>query len=400
MTRKTILISGASIAGPALAYWMSRYGWDVTVVERAPGLRDAGQNVDIRGAGRTVLHRAGIEAAVRAATTGEQGTQFVDRSGKVVAEFPVRASRTGGFTAELEILRGDLARLLVESDPERVTYMFDNSITQLENLPHEVRVSFQHGAARSFDVVVIAEGKNSRTRPLVFGNAPAVNALGMYTSYFTLPRNERDNDWARWYNAPGGRSMLLRPDNKGTLRATLSFLSEPMGYEDLSEQQQKDVLRETFADAGWEAPRVLDGLGAATDMYFEHLGQVKAPAWIEGRTALVGDAAHCATPISGMGTTLALVGAYVLAGELASHADHRDALRAYERIMRPYVEQAQQLPPGAPRIANPKTRAGIALLHAALRVGSSRVVGVIGAKFSSPSEDDDIELPDYSRLAD
>lgn len=399
MTRsKTALISGASIAGPAIAYWLATYGWEVTIVERAPGLRDGGQNIDVRGAGRTVARRMGIEDGIRDATTGELGTEFVRTDGRTVARFPAGISDTDGATAELEILRGDLARLLVDATPDTVEYVFGDSITAIDDRDDSVQVSFDQGDDRSVDLVVIADGMNSRTRKLVFGSAPTIRPLGLNTSYLTIPRTERDSDWARWCNAPGGRTMTLRPDTKGTIRATMSFLSAPGAHDGLTPDEQKTLLREKFADAGWEAQRILAGLDHEADLYFEHIGQVKAPAWTSGRVALLGDAAHCASPISGMGTSLALVGAYVLAGEIAAHVALRDAFRGYERIMRPYVDQAQQLPPGAPRIANPRTRAGIAVLNAAARIGASRAFSAIGGKLFSPPADE-IDLPDYSRLA-
>lgn len=394
---KTVLISGASIAGPALAYWLAEYGWNVTIVERAPALRDGGQNIDVRGAGRTVARRMNLEDGIRKATTGELGTEFVHSDGSIVARFPASTSDTSGATAELEILRGDLARLLVDATPDTVDYVFGDSITAIDDQPGCVRVSFDHADDRSFDLVVIADGMNSRTRRLVFGTAPTIRPLGLNTSYLTIPRTSADSDWAKWFNAPGGRTMTLRPDAKGTIRATMSFLSPPGAHDGLTPDQQKNLLRATFADAGWEAQRILDSLAQEEDLYFEHIGQVKAPTWTSGRVALLGDAAYCASPISGMGTSLALVGAYVLAGEIAAHVDHRDAFRGYERIMRPYVTQAQQLPPGAPRIANPRTRIGIAALNVAAKIGASRAFSAIGGKLFSPPADK-IDLPDYSHL--
>lgn len=395
---KTALISGASIAGPALASWLITYGWRVTVVERAPELRTGGQNIDVRGAGRTVARRMGIEDAIRDATTGELGTEFVRSDGSTVARFPAGTSDTAGATAELEVLRGDLARLLVDAAGDGVEYVFGDTITGIDDEKDHVQVSFEHGDDRSFDLVVVADGMNSRTRRLVFGTAPTIRPLGLNTSYLTIPRTPADSDWARWFNAPGGRTMTLRPDNKGTIRATMSFLAAPGAHDGLTTDEQKRLLRETFIDAGWEARRILDGLDQETDFYFEHIGQVQAPTWTSGRVALLGDAAWCASPISGMGTSLALVGAYVLAGELAAHVDHRDAFRGYERIMRPYVTQAQKLPPGAPRIANPRTRIGIAALNTAAKVGASRAFSAIGGKLFSPPADA-IDLPDYAHLA-
>lgn len=388
-----VLIAGASVAGPALAYWLHRHGYAVTVVERAPELREGGQNVDVRGAGREVIRRMGLEDAIRAATTGEAGVQFVDADNQVIGAFPAGTSDSGGATAELEILRGDLARLLVEATQDDVRYVFGDHLTALDDRGDHVDVTFAHGPARSFDLVVAADGIRSTTRALVVGAEPQIKPLGMYTAWLTIPRAASDTDWARWFNAPGGRTSTIRPDNVGTTRATLSFMSEPRGYEDLDDDEVKALLRERFAQVGWEVPRILGALDH-TDVYFEAIGQVIAPRWSRGRLALLGDAAYCASPISGMGTSLALTGAYVLAGELARTTDHTRAFVAYESLMRPYVERAQKLPPGTPRVANPETRAGIAALNLVVRIGSTRVVSSLaGALFTPPA--DNIDLPDY-----
>jgi len=220
-----------------------------------------------------------------------------------------------------------------------------------------------------------------------------VKPLGMYTAYLTIPRTETDTAWARWFNAPDGRTSTLRPDNVGTTRATLSFMSEPRGYERWDSAGQRDVLRRRFAGVPWEVPRILQALDGS-DVYFEAISQVQAPRWSVGRTAVLGDAAYCASPISGMGTSLALAGAYVLAGELATRPDHVSAFAAYESIMRPYVEQAQQLPPGTPRLANPRTRAGIAGFNTLVRVASTKAVQRIARKVFAPKAER-IELPTY-----
>jgi 2-polyprenyl-6-methoxyphenol hydroxylase-like FAD-dependent oxidoreductase len=397
MAGRTVLISGAGIAGPALAYWLARYGWQPTVVERSPALRTTGQNVDVRGAGREVARRTGVEELIRAATTGEQGTRFVDVQDRVHGAFPAGTSESGGATAELEILRGDLARILVERSTADSEYVFGDRITALDDTGDGVTVSFAEGGDRRFDLVVVADGINSGTRRLAFGQEAQIKPLNMYVAYFTVTREDSDDRWALWCTAPGGRAMTLRPDNEGTTRATMSFLSGPRGYDRLTLAEQKDVLRARFAGVGWQAPRLLAGLDRADDLYFEFLGQVKAPRWSSGRVALLGDAAYCASPISGMGTSLALVGAYVLAGELATHPDHREALRAYERIVRPYAEQAQKLPPGAPRVANPMSAAGLAVFHGALRLVSRPVFTRLGEKLFTPPADK-IDLPDYSSL--
>jgi len=371
MPAPTILISGASIAGPALAYWLNAQGWQTTVVERFAELRDTGQNIDVRGAGREVARRMGIEDAIRAATTGETGTEFVDADGTPVASFAAGTSDSGGATAELD------------------------QIVALDERGDAVGVTFAHGPARAFDVVVVAEGLRSRTRSLVFPGADIVRELGFYIAYLTIPRTADDTDRWRWLSAGRGRSVTLRPDNVGTIRASLGFMSDVRGLDELDHDAVATILRRTFADVGWVAPRVLAALDDAP-LYFDAVGQARMPSWSSGRVALVGDAAYCSSPVSGMSTSLALTGAYVLAGELAAHP-HRAAFARYEEIMRPYVDRAQKLLPGTPRIANPRSRTGVAVMNTVLRLAASPAaerLGVLGTKlFAPPAEK--IDLPTY-----
>jgi len=316
---RAVLIAGASVAGPTLAHWLERFGMEPTVVERAPELRVGGQNVDVRGAGRIVAARTGVEEAVRAAGTGERGLAFVDARGAVQAEFPAAsradAGRAGdGPTAELEILRGDLAQILHDHTRDRVRYRFGDRITRLDDDGHRVRVGFERGHEEEFDLVIAADGLHSGTRAITLPQRRDVRFLGLCLAYFTIPREESDDDWWRWYAAGGGRTVTLRPDRHGTTRAMLSFLSLSPAAARLSPDAQRELLRAEFRGAGWEAERVLDGMDRAADFYFEAISQVRPPCYANGRVGLVGDAAWCASPISGMGTTLALLGAYVLAG--------------------------------------------------------------------------------------
>lgn len=401
MTRPHVLIAGASIAGPALAFWLTRYGWSTTVVERAPAFREGGQNIDVRGAAREVLRRGGLEAAVKAATTGELGTRFLGEGGVTVAEFPATGSETDGATAEVEILRGDLSRILVDATATSTEYVFGDRITGLDDTGDGVEVTFEHGSSRRFDLVIAADGIGSTTRRIAFGDEAVVRPLGMEMTYLTIPRSDSDVDWWRWYSETPGLAVTLRPDRHGTTRAVLTSIVYDGGETERagrrSPDEQRARLHEQFDGVGWEAARVLAELDRADDVYFESVGQVHAPHWSRGRVALTGDAAWCASPLSGMGTSLSLVGTYVLAGELAAHVHHRDAFAGYERLMRPFVDQAQKLPPGVPRVANPRTRAGLAAFHAGLRIASSRVATRLGARLFSPPADR-IELPDYGHL--
>ncbi|MEJ5145529.1 MULTISPECIES: FAD-dependent monooxygenase [unclassified Sphingobacterium] len=397
MEKRTVLVSGASIAGPALAFWLHRFGFDVTIVERAEELRLGGQNIDVRDEAQKVVQLMGLEDEIRAANTGELGIRFVDVNNHTLAEFP---KTNGGFgTAELEILRGDLAQVFFNATKDNIPYIFGDQILALVEDKDKVNVTFKNSTPRSFDLVIAADGIRSSTRKLIFGDEPVIKYIGVYCSYLTIPRIDSDTSWAYWYNAPESRVLNLRPDNVGTTRASFSFLSPEKGYEKLSLQEQKGILKQKFADAGWQAPRLLQGLEESKDVYFDSISQVKAPRWTNGRCAMVGDAAYCPTPMSGMGASLSIVGAYVLAGELSRHQNHQDAFEAYEKLMRPYVEDIQNLPPGVPWLAHPKTKFGIKVFNTVLGIASSKLVKKIAKLFGAKGKKEikeRIQLPYYS----
>ena len=390
-----ILVSGASIAGPTAAYWLARAGHRVTVVERAESLRTAGQNVDVRGSGREVLRRMGIEDQVASETTGEVGIRFVDER-RVLAEFPAGTGDNAGATAEIEILRGALARILVDSAPGTVTYEFGDQVDRLDQDADGATVTMASGVSRRFDVVIIAEGARSRTRARIFDEVD-LRELGLYTAFGTIPRDTTDDRWWNWYNTTGGRSITVRPDNIGSTRVALSFLSKDPRLQEMDAEQQRAAVVATYADVAWQAPRIRAGIGTTDELYLDYLTQIRAPHLTHGRVILCGDAAWCATPVSGVGTTLALTGGYVLAGELATARSFAAAVAGYERRMRPLVDRAQKLPPGTPRLAHPRTRAGLAVMRTLLRAAGSRPVRSLADRFSSPTTDAD-ELPTYPAL--
>lgn len=394
MSRR-VLITGASIAGNTTAYWLGRAGWNVTVVERAPTFRDGGQNIDVRGAGREILRRMGLEEAALAHGTGEEGTAWVDDDGHPVAEFVTADLEGDGPTAEMEILRGDLARLLYDAARETASYRFGDHVTAIAQDEASVLVTLAGGTSERFDAVVVAEGVGSSTREMVFAGENEPRWMDLTIAYFTIPRTATDDRMWRWYNATDGRSVSLRPDRRGTTRAMLSIQKEPGGEQDWEVQRQKDWLREQFADAGWEAPRVLAAMRDTGDFYFDVLRQVRMERWSDRRVALTGDAAWCATPLAGAGATLAVTGGYVLAAELARAGDAVQAFAAYEEAMRPMVEEAQGVPKIAPRLMNPHSRLGIALLHGALGVASRPALRNIAAKlFARPPKQPDLSKYD------
>lgn len=386
MDQRRAVVSGASIAGLSAAYWLRSTGWEVTVLERAGSFRDGGQNVDVRGVAKQVLERMALTEVVRDLNTTETGTVMVDESGEVVAELPFGGE--DGATAELEVLRGDLARAVLDALPDGVDLCFDDTVEQVG--PDTVTTA--QGRLLDADLVVVAEGVRSRTRDRLFGDAVGTQPLGVTMVFGTIPRLPHDDDRWRWYTTTGGRQVHLRPDNRGTTRAILACTSDD-GLADLGRDEVMAALRERYADAGWEAPRVLEELATSDDVYVDDLTQVRMDGWHDGRVVLAGDAAWCVTPMGGGGASLALTSGYVLAATLDQHpGDVAAGLAAYEEWMRPLVDDVQTMPRWAIPVAYPQTRAGVAARRVVDRVVSSSLFEPVAARITDVAETDR-ELP-------
>ncbi|MBB5873586.1 2-polyprenyl-6-methoxyphenol hydroxylase-like FAD-dependent oxidoreductase [Allocatelliglobosispora scoriae] len=348
MRQQSVLISGASITGPALAHWLHRYGFATTIVEVGPALRPGGHAVDIRGVARRVVEEMGLLPAIRAAGVHERGYALVNGAGRITGAVPADAFGGGGIVAEIEIMRGDLSEILYQATRDGTEYLFGDRIAELAEGTDGVEVTFGSGLVRSFDFVIGADGVHSGVRRLAFGpQARFVTHLGAYTGYFTVPDPGNLDDWFLMYNAPGGLVASLRPERGGTAKASLSFRSPELAYDRHDVQAQKEILAERHARSRWLVPQLLDAVWEAPDFYFDSISQVRVDRWSRGRITLAGDAGYCGSPLSGLGTSLSLVGGYVLAGELASTPDdHEGAFARYQDEMRGYVEQCMELPPG------------------------------------------------------
>ncbi|MER7004511.1 FAD-dependent monooxygenase [Dactylosporangium sp. NPDC000555] len=392
-----VLISGGGIAGPALAFWLNRAGAEVTIVERATGPRPGGQAVDIRGVARGVVEQMGLMPAVLANRVDERGVALVDATGRRLAEMPAELFGGEGIVAEIEIARGDLSRVLYEATAATSTYRFGDRIVALSQDLGGVDVTFAEGGAERFDIVVGADGVHSGVRALAFGpERDFVSHLGGYGAYFTVPDPGDLDHWFLMFNAPGGRVASLRPERGGTAKAGLSFTAADR-YHRLGRVEQQQVLAERMAGVGWRVPALLAAMPDAPDLYFDSICQVRVDRWSRGRVVLLGDAGYCGSPLAGLGTSMSLVGAYVLAGELAAAGPVETAFAAYQEQMAAYVASGMQLPPGGMRGFAPRTQ-----LMIRLRALSMRMMGVWPMKSlleKQFSKADAITLKDYTHTA-
>ncbi|KAJ3499057.1 hypothetical protein NLG97_g642 [Lecanicillium saksenae] len=418
-----VLICGAGISGTALAFWLSKLQFKVTVVERFPSLRVNGLQLDLRGHGIEVLKRMGLDAAFKDKAAPEQGMQIVNSAGKRLAYFASNTSGKGkqNFTSEYEIMRGELCRLFHDASVARgnVEYKFNMSVKGLKEAENGIAVTFSNGATENFDLVVGADGQWSRTRRMMLGSTtspdPALHILpGMCAGYFTTPIPMKENDTfdSTMYLASHRRSVMTRRSDPQFLQVYMGCSTEEPTMKTAQRgdiQQEKAAFTASYQGAGWCVPELIEGMNASDDFYCERIGLVKLDAWHRGRIVLVGDAAYCPSVLTGMGTTCGVVGAYILAGELSRlhgrddtrHATLDEALGAYETCFRPFMDQVQDGVGEESLISKmlmPSSALGVATLNFFLRA-----MTFFGVRLSSSSfMKEDVQnwsQPEYKSLA-
>ncbi|MFI5855271.1 FAD-dependent monooxygenase [Streptomyces parvulus] len=341
-TPRTALISGAGVAGPALAFWLSRRGYEVTVVEKADAPRAGGYPVDIRGTAVEVVRRMGILPRLRDAHVDSRRFTFLDGDGGEVASISPHSVAGSAAGRDLEVRRGDLTDALYAAVRDDVEFLFDDSVDTLDQGAHGVDVTFRAGGGRTYDVVVGADGMHSRTRELVFGPEERFRRyLGYCFAVFTLRNTFGLSHEITMWNTPGRAAALYAVADDDVVHAFLNFARpEPPRAALRHPDGQRELVASAFAGAGWEVPRMLTALSEADDLFVDVVGQIQMPRWSSGRVALVGDAAYAPSFLTGQGTSLALVGAYMMAGSLAGRGVV-DGLAAYERGTRAFVAANQ-----------------------------------------------------------
>ncbi|MBG6135691.1 FAD-dependent monooxygenase [Longispora fulva] len=368
MNQRTVLISGAGIAGPTLAYWLARHGFHPTVVERADGLRSSGSPVDVRGPAVQVAEGMGVMARLREAGTRVANLDFVDGRGRRVGRINMNALRRAAGSREVELPRGDLAAILHQAGRDDAEFVFSDSIVAMTQDTGAVHVTFDRSAPRSFDLVIGADGLHSATRLLAFGpESDYVHHMGLYVATVTLDDPVEHVHDVLMYNTPG-RAVSVHPGRDRPLAAFMFRGPAIAGFHHRDTGQHKRLLIEAFAGDAWRVPELLEQVRAAPDLYFDAVSQVRLPRWSHGRVALLGDAASCVS-LFGDGSSLAMAGAATLAGALAAHPDdHRAAFRRYESEHRALVEPKQGNAGQAATMLVPATARGITARNLATRL--------------------------------
>lgn len=352
-----ILISGAGIAGPTLAFWLAGKGFQPTVIEQSRQPRSSGNPVDVRGPAVPVVEAMGLMPRIREAATGATSMAFVDASGRTRAR--MRMPSAAGAGPEVEVPRSDLAAILHEAARPGAEFVFDDTITAIAQDDAGVQVEFARAAPRRFDLVIGADGLHSAVRRLAFGpESGYLHHAGLYVATTPLGRAAERPGEVVIFNTPG-RLASIHPARGNAIAA---FIYRGPRIPDLDQRdtaRHRQLLHDAFAGAGWRVPELLERVRETDDLYFDAVSKVVMPTWSTGRVGLLGDAASCVS-LLGDGSSLAIAGARTLAECLAGHPDHTEALRAFERTHRRLVEPKQRNVGAAAAMLVPKSRLGLA----------------------------------------
>lgn len=357
-----VAIVGAGIAGPTLAYWLSRYGHEPTLIEKAPQLRTGGHVVDFWGSGYAVAERMGLTAQLHSTGYAVQELRLVDRNSRKVGGFALDSFRRSVDGRFVTVPRGDLAAMIYRSIEGHVETLFDETVSAIAQDDSGVQVIFERSRPRTFDIVVGAGGIHSPVRGLAFGpEATFETDLGYRVAAFEAEGYQpRDELVYLAYTRPGRMVTRFAMRNNRTLFLFVFTTDHMSGPDPQNLAEAKATLHQVFGDAGWECPKILRKLDSACDVYFDRVSQIVMDRWSNGRVALVGDAAAAVSLLAGEGAGLGMVEAYVLAGELnRAGTDHQEAFRRYERQLRPIVEARQRSARGFAAMFAPKTSLGV-----------------------------------------
>ncbi|MFE7726490.1 FAD-dependent monooxygenase [Streptomyces anthocyanicus] len=405
-TSLRVLVAGGGIAGHALAYWLARGGHRVTVRERYPDLRATGAQIDLRGQGIEAVRRMGLLDTVRGRLVDEAGVAFLDARGRPRATLMANTSGRGrqSLTSEYEIMRGDLVRILHEATGNDVEYVYGTSVDGFDQDEHEVVAHCSDGSSETYDLLVAADGQGSRLRRAILpdGTDPYWR-VGIHMAYWFVSRIASDSNVRDTCMVPGGRQIMRRSHNPTETQVYFvlredSAQASAIHREPVEKQQEFWASR--FRDAGWQTERFVEGMRTSPFFYSQEIVQVRTGTWSRGRVVLAGDAAHCASPYSGMGTSGGLVGAHVLAGEINRRPDDLPtALAHYDTTLRPFTDEIQgEVNPRLLKLAMPMTQRAIDAFLTVTGMATRLRVPDLATRFSKEDRGGAWRLPHYPEL--
>lgn len=395
MNNKNILISGAGIAGTALAFWLKKFGFNPTIVEQAPKLREGGYAIDFWGAGFDVAEKMGLLPDLANADLNIPEVTIVNEKGKrkcgINYKKLIKMMNGRAFT----LLRSDLSRVIFDHLEKDIDIIFGDSITAIEQSPGKIDVTFKSGHKDTYDLVVGADGLHSKVRSLVFGEESQFEKFyGYYTSSYTIENNLLEGSAFLMYNVPGKQTAIYSTEKSKTTTTFFIFSSpQKISFPHHHIETQQEILRNEFKNVGWKCADLLSKMDTAPDFYFDVVSQIQMDKWSNDRVVLVGDAGCCPSLLSGQGSTLAMVGAYILAGELKeANGNYKIAFERYESIFKPFIIGKQKTAQGFAKSFVPKSGFGIWMRNLGIQLMS---LDFVSKMFIKPFMDDKLKLKTY-----
>lgn len=372
MINKNILISGAGIAGTTLAFWLKKFGFNPTIIEIAPKLREGGYAIDFMGAGYDVAVKMGIVDELKKTDIDFSTLKLVDTNDKEKGSMNYKKIKNNMNGRAMTLLRSDLAKTIYNSLDEQIEIIFGDTIKRIEENEKEVLVDFKSAASRSFDLVIGADGLHSTVRKLIFGDESNFKKdLGYFTSSYTINDFSIGNNAFSMYNFPGHQVAIYSNEKNQTTTFFIFSSPEKLTCQHPDIKKQKEILKDEFENGGWKCSQLLAALDTTKDFYFDSVSQINMDTWSKGRVTLAGDAGYCPSLLSGKGSTLAMVGAYILAGELKeADGDYKHAFEAYEKLFKPFMEKKQKSAQSFSKSFVPKSYFGIWLRNLVFKLMS------------------------------